>query len=627
MQPKISTAKNGPFVLENFQTLTESTGSVVMLADPVTALCRCGKSLNKPFCDGTHGHIHFDDAKNPERTPRQVDTYQSRSFHVDGITLTIHDDRGICSHAGYCTELCPEVFDGSHEPWINPDGAKLEKIIETIRKCPSGALSYSINDVHSESYFETPAIELIENGQYRLHGNIVFGDDDQPTVAEHYTLCRCGKSQNKPFCDGKHWDKKFQDAGLVTEPFYVRHPETYSDELPYDNKLTAIQHLMRTGTSSATAMRTLTTFPDFKTLVFKCAQLDPFPLEARTAVQLQTTIGKKAKRPLVLDLPFFVSHMSFGAISQEAHVTLATGAASVGTAMCSGEGGMLPEARQAAKYYIYEQGTAAFTYDEVAFAAADAIELKIGQGVKPGVGGHLPAHKVTAEIAAIRHLQPGEASFAPARLAGVDSPNDLITRVATLRELTAGKPIGIKLATAHLEADLAIALQAQPDFITIDCRGGGTGSTVNVIKDNSGIPPIFAIPRARKFLNEHGGNDITLIATGGFRDASDIAKGIALGADAIALATASLIAIGCQQTRICHKGTCPTGIATQDPTLRKLLLHDKSVQSFINFYQGTAQELQLLARANGYSDIHDFKLEDLMTTSSEVSNHTQIEHV
>jgi glutamate synthase domain-containing protein 2 len=318
--------------------------------------------------------------------------------------------------------------------------------------------------------------------------------------------------------------------------------------------------------------------------------------------------------------------MSYGAISKEAKVALAKGSTLVDTAMCSGEGGMLPESRQAARHYIYEQGTAAFTYDEAIMKQADAVEIKIGQGVKPGLGGHLPQEKITSEIAGIRKLEKGEAAVAPARLAGIDEIRDLVKRVARIREITDGVPIGIKIATSHLEEDLAMALMAEPDFVTIDCRGGATGSTPKFIKDNVGIPAIFAIRRARRFLDKLN-SEVTLCATGGFRDSSDIAKGLALGADVIALATASLIAIGCLQSRICHTGKCPAGIATQDEVLRSLFNEEKALLQFKNFYTGTANELKAFARINGRDDIHRLAVSDLMTISNEVALHTDIEHV
>ena len=373
-------------------------------------------------------------------------------------------------------------------------------------------------------------------------------------------------------------------------------------------------------------MRTSRTFPGLETLVFKGAQLHKMPLNAEVPVNTKTVIGKTAKQPLVIDMPFYVSHMSFGALSREAKIALAKGTSLVGTAMCSGEGGMLPGERQAATKYIYELGTAAFSHKDEVIKQADAVEIKIGQGVKPGLGGHLPAYKVTPEIAKIRGLKPGEASVSPGRLSGVNNLADLQKMVSHIKEITDGKPVGIKFASGHIEEDIEFALKAGPDFITIDCRGGATGSSPKFLKDNVGIPPVFAVRRARKYLDQSG-SEVTLCITGGFRDSADIAKALALGADAVALATASMIAIGCIQAKVCHTGTCPAGIATQDETLRQLFDEKKSLKQFENFYLATNAELKVFARTNGVDDVHRLTVSDLVTDNTAVAAFTDIDHV
>lgn len=611
----IKVSKNGPYVITNLEGLKDVDGCTGEIGEPAVALCRCGESGSKPFCDGTHGKIGFSDEKLEGRVPRKLDEYV-------GKEITIHDDRGICSHAGYCTDGLPKVFRMRTEPWIDPDGASLEEIIETIRKCPSGALSYTVDNIKYDEYYDKEEVELAENGPLLVKGSIKLEDEDKPETDDHYALCKCGHSRNKPFCSGQHWCLKTNEYGKLQDKLNYRSDEN----LEFDNKVEVIRRLAESGKSANSSMRTLEKFVDFKSILFKGVQLYRMPLNEDVEVSLKTVIGKRARKPLVLDLPFYVSHMSFGAISKEAKVALAKGSALVGTAMCSGEGGMLPESREAARLYIYEQGTSAFTYDEEVMKMADAVEIKIGQGVKPGLGGHLPKEKVTPEIAEIRKLKVGEESIAPARLAGVDKIEDLIDRVRRIREVIDGRPVGIKLAAGHIEEDLQFALKADPDFITIDCRGGATGSTPGFMKDNVGVPAVFAIRRARKYLDSVG-SDVTLCVTGGFRDSSDIAKGLALGADAIALATASLIAIGCRQSRICHTGTCPTGIATQDESLRALFNEKKALLGFENFYRGTAMELKSFARSNGKDDIHQLGVDDLMTDSLEVSENTDVVHV
>ncbi len=612
---EITTVKNGPLVVENLDVLRESVGQDVQCEQRAFALCRCGNSKTKPYCDGTHGKIGWTDEKSQDRVPRKVDDYV-------GKTITIHDDRGICSHAGYCTDGLPSVFLMRTEPWIDANGDTVEKIIETIRKCPSGALSYSVDGVHYDHYHDIPRIKLAENGPYTVTGEIALNDNDTPTSTEHFTLCRCGKSKNKPFCSGQHWYEKFADDGKVkTEP-----QSSCACTEPYDNKLSAIQNLAKTGESAHKSMRTQMPFIGFESILFKNAQVSALPLESDAVVNTKTVIGKSAKHPIVIDMPFYVSHMSFGAISKEAKTALAKGSAMAGTAMCSGEGGMLPDSRAAAKHYIYELGTAAFSHDEGAIKMADAVELKMGQAAKPGLGGVLPAEKVTQQIAEIRGIKPGEDGLTPARMDGVNDADGLRKKVAWVRSLTGGKPVGIKFAAGHIEEDIMTALAALPDFITIDCRGGATGAAPVFIKDNVCVPAIFAIRRARRYL-ESVNSDVTLCVTGGFRDSSDIAKALALGADAVALATASLISIGCIQSKVCHTGKCPVGISTQDKALRRLFNVDKGAQGLFNYYAATKRELIDFARSNGKDDVRELSMADVMTTSDTVAAFTDISHV
>jgi len=604
----IKTSLNGPLIVSDLKNITEGNGNIFPVDKQTIALCRCGKSKNKPFCDGTHGKIEWTSEKMKGRQPRRVDTYV-------GKKITIHDDRGICSHAGFCTDGLPKVFQIRTEPWINPDAETVEKIIETIKKCPSGALSFTIDDILYNNFSDTPEIQITEDGPYFVKGSIELSDDDHPESTEHYALCRCGKSKNKPFCDGQHWYHKFRNEGKVN-PIGLNSNE----------KVANIQKLAKTGKSENSAMSTLREFPTLDSLVFKGAQLHKMPLNEDVKVNTKTIIGKTAKQPMELEIPFYVSHMSFGALSREAKIALAKGTSKVGSAMCSGEGGMLPDERKAATKYIYELGTAAFSHIDDVIIQADAVELKIGQGVKPGLGGHLPGDKVTAEIAKIRNLKQGEPSVSPGRLSGINNLKDLQEKVAHIKNITNGKPVGIKFASGRIEEDIEFALKAEPDFITIDCRGGATGSSPKFLKDNVGIPAIFAIRRARKYLDKVN-SKVTLCITGGFRDSADIAKAIALGADAIALATASMIAIGCIQAKVCHTGTCPVGIATQNKQLRELFNEESAVIQFQNFYYGTNNELKIFARSNGVDDIHKLSVNDLVTDSIIVSEFTDIDHI
>ena len=210
-KPRIVCLPNGPYYLLTDTTprpveyLQNSRGESCATTRGV-ALCRCGGSANKPFCDGTHGRIGFSDAKD---TPRAPDT---RRDYV-GRHITIHDNRHLCAHAGVCTDRLASVFRSDAEPWIDADGATIEAIIDTVRRCPSGALSYSVSGVEHRDQERPPQVTVTHNGPYAVTGGIelvgVARADGAST--EHYTLCRCGASKNKPFCDGSHWDIGFTD--------------------------------------------------------------------------------------------------------------------------------------------------------------------------------------------------------------------------------------------------------------------------------------------------------------------------------------------------------------------------------------------------------------------------------
>jgi glutamate synthase domain-containing protein 2/rubredoxin len=388
-----------------------------------------------------------------------------------------------------------------------------------------------------------------------------------------------------------------------------------------------IHTMAETGRSIIEPMRTGRPTFFWDDILIKGAQLATLPLNHDQAVSTKTVIGPRAAQPLEIESPVYITHMSFGALSREATVALAKGSAVVKTAMCSGEGGILPEGFETAYRYIFEYVPNEYSVTEENLKRADAIEIKFGQSAKPGMGGHLPAHKVTREIAHIRGFREGADIISPAHFKDILNREDLKKKVAWLREVSGGKPIGIKFAAGHIEADLKVALYARPDFITIDGRAGATGAAPKFVKSAVSIPTVFAIYRARKYLDANDASDISLIATGGLRISPDFAKAIALGATAVAIGTTALIALGCRQYRICNTGRCPMGIATQDPALRKRLDIDSAARRLASFLRVTNEELKDFARLTGHDDIHRLSCEDLCTTSSEISGHTEIEHV
>ena len=386
-----------------------------------------------------------------------------------------------------------------------------------------------------------------------------------------------------------------------------------------------IHEMAVTGTSAIEAMGTQMAMPNWDDILVLGAQLNPMPLDEHAEVSLRTVIGKHAKKPMVLDMPVYISHMSFGALSRETKIAMAKGSAAVGTAMCSGEGGILPEEKEAAYKYIFEYVPNQYSVTDENLKSSDAIEIKIGQGTKPGMGGHLPGGKVTPEIAKIRNKPLGMDVISPSKFPGINSADDLKNLVTDLRTRSDGRPIGIKIAAGRIEKDLEFCVYAEPDFITIDGRGGATGASPAIIRDSTSVPTIYALYRARKYLDSIQ-SDIDLVITGGLRVSSDFAKAIAMGADAVALASAAMVAAACQQYRICGTGMCPVGIATQDETLRERLHIEAAAKRIENYLSCSAQELRTFARITGNSDIHNLSVDDLCTINREISEHTNIPH-
>ena len=387
-----------------------------------------------------------------------------------------------------------------------------------------------------------------------------------------------------------------------------------------------IHRMAVTGEPIIEAMGIKNQIPSWDDILILGAQLDPTPLERDEEVVIDTVIGKNADKPMVLGGPVFISHMSFGALSKEAKTALAKGSAMAGTAICSGEGGILKEEMEAAHKYIFEYVPNLYSVTPENLRNADAIEIKIGQGTKPGLGGHLPGEKVTDEIAAVRGKKPGEDIHSPSKFSDVSTKEDLKKMIDKLRLESGGRPIGVKIAPGKIERDLAFCVFAEPDFITIDGRGGATAASPKLVRDSTSVPTIYALHRARKYLDSVG-SGISLVITGGLRVSSDFAKAIAMGADAVAVATAGLLAAGCQQYRICGSGRCPVGIATQDPELRKRLDVDVAAGRVANYLNVAFSDLKSFARLTGHRNVHELNLEDICTISNEISEFTDIAHV
>jgi glutamate synthase domain-containing protein 2/rubredoxin len=427
-----------------------------------------------------------------------------------------------------------------------------------------------------------------------------------------------------PFCGAKHTFSLSQVVKPDIEK-YLGEWARKSDDL--EIHMADIHRMSATGESIIEPMRTTRPVISWDDILIKGAQLAKIPLNSDEPVNTQTMIGPKADHPLVIETPIYVTHMSFGALSSEVKIALALGSAAVGTAIGSGEGGILPPVLENAHKYIFEYVPNRYSVTEENLQKVDAIEIKIGQSAKPGMGGHLPAEKVTPEIARIRGFPEGTDIVSPAHFPDIRTPDDLRQKVTSLRKQSGGKPIGIKFAAGSIEEDLEVALFAGPDFITIDGRPGATAASPKFVKDATAVPTLFALDRARRFLDDKNACGISLVITGGLRVPSDFAKALALGADAIAIGTAALMACACQQYRLCDTGKCPVGVTTQNPELRERMRIEISAKKLENYLRVCTGELQDFARLTGNDDVHGLELSDLCTTNIEISGYTRIEHV
>jgi len=368
------------------------------------------------------------------------------------------------------------------------------------------------------------------------------------------------------------------------------------------------------------------TLPKWENIQFLPAQLATRPLLDEEEVTTKVVIGKKAKKPLELDIPLFVSDMSFGALSREAKITLSKGAELSGTGICSGEGGMLAEEEANNSRYFYELASGKFGFAWEKVMKSQAFHFKGGQGAKTGTGGHLPAHKVTEEIAAVRGLEVGKTAISPAAFPDLFTAEDFAKVANEVREKTGGIPVGFKIAGSHIEADIDFALKVGVDYIILDGRGGGTGSAPTILRNNINVPTIPALARARKHLDSVGAKDITLIITGGLRVAEDFAKAMMLGADAVAVSNSALQAIGCLGMRACNSDNCPVGIATQKENLRQRLIIESSAKQLNNFFMATNDLIKVVARACGHDDVSKFNHNDLSTFDWDIHKLTGIKY-
>ena len=384
--------------------------------------------------------------------------------------------------------------------------------------------------------------------------------------------------------------------------------------------------------------------PSFDDLTFLPCTLTRIPLEGyRERCSTRTVLGTRfAARPIELEIPIMITGMSYGALSYNAKVALAQGASRAGTSTTTGDGGMLPAEREHSKTLIYEVLPSRYGLNIHDLRSADAIELTIGQGAKPGTGGLLLGSKVSPEIARMRDLPEGVDQRSPCRHPDWLGPDDMVLKIEELREATDWQvPIFLKMGATRVFDDVKLAAKAGADVIVIDGMEGGTGASPELLMDHTGIPTLAAVCEARRALEaERLFGEVQLIIAGGIRSGTDAAKALALGADAIYIGTAALIALNCNKPiyvedykkigaepfacHHCHTGLCPVGITTQDQELMKRLPIPEAADRVANFLHATSLEVQMLARACGKSDIHDLEPEDMRALTVEAAAITGI---
>ena len=383
----------------------------------------------------------------------------------------------------------------------------------------------------------------------------------------------------------------------------------------------------------------------FDDLTFLSTGLTRFPLEGyKEQCNTQTVIGSlNAKNPLILDTPIYITGMSYGALSVNAKTALGKAASLVGTASCTGDGGMLPSERKASNKLIYQVLPSRYGFNPHHLKKAQAIEIVVGQGAKPGTGGMLMGIKVLDNISEMRDLPKGIDQRSPARHPDWLGPDDLAMKIEQLREATNWMvPIHVKLGACRVSDDVKLAAKAGADAIVVDSMLAGTGASSEILLDHSGIPTVPAIVLAREALREIGLNGkVHLIASGGIRSGADAAKALALGADAVAIGLSALIALNCNreipgsnfmkemgvpagECSHCHTGKCPVGIATQDENLTKRLDPDEGAERVANFLNAMTMEMSLLTRSLGKGDVHSLEPEDLAALTIEASAMAQV---
>ncbi|MDP6466971.1 MAG: FMN-binding glutamate synthase family protein [Pirellulaceae bacterium] len=427
-------------------------------------------------------------------------------------------------------------------------------------------------------------------------------------------------------------------------------PKIYREESDSIDRhvINYIREAARYGLYDIRGMGAKRALPSFDDLVFLTASASRYPLEGyREKCDSKTVLGTRyAKKPIELDTPVTIAGMSFGSLSANVKEALGRAATEVGSSTTTGDGGMTPEERQSSKTLVYQCLPSRYGFNPDDLRKADAIEMVLGQGAKPGGGGMLLGQKVSPRVADMRTLPEGIDQRSACRHPDWTGPDDLKIKLDELREITDWQvPIYVKMGATRVRDDVKLAVKAGADVVVVDGMQGGTAATQHVLIEHTGIPTLAALPLAVQALEEMNAvGEVQLIISGAIRTGADVAKALALGADAVAIGQGVLVALGCNHDSYsqdgqdvdvvedyaalgtapgfchhCHTGQCPVGITTQDEALERRLTPEVGAMRLKNYLQVLNMEVTTLARACGKSNVHHLEREDLVALTIEAA--------